>query len=266
MEIQLWKEFLTPYELAVGELTLKFNHIIKEYHDAGLYSPIEEVSGRVKSVSSILEKAQRKDIAVEDIGEKLQDIAGIRLICQFVEDIYNIAGLIKKRYDMRVISEKDYIKNMKPSGYQSLHLIVEYPVETIKGRKDIPVEFQIRTLGMNFWATIEHSLQYKYSKNIPEHIRRRLNAASEAIISLDAEMASIHGEIMDAQNSHTVKLNIVADILRNIENLYKVANKQEIVKIQDEFYSIYQNGDFDQLVKFNRQLDVIAEGYRAQSL
>lgn len=266
MEIQLWKELLTPYELAVEELELKFKHIIKEYHEAGLYSPIEDVLGRVKSIASILEKAQRKNIAMEEIGEKLQDIAGIRLICQFVEDIYNIADIIKNRRDIKVISEKDYIKNMKPSGYQSLHLIVEYTVETIQGEKTIPVEIQIRTLGMNFWATIEHSLQYKYRQNIPEHIRKRLNTASAAIISLDAEMASIHGEIMDAQNSHIVKLNVVTDILRNIENLYMVANKQEIVKIQDEFYTIYKTGDFDQLTKFNRQLDVIAEAYRAQTL
>jgi putative GTP pyrophosphokinase len=266
MEIQLWKEILMPYELAVEELSLKFNHIIKEYRESGLYSPIEEVSGRVKSIASILEKAHRKDIAVEEIEEKMQDIAGIRLICQFVEDIYQIADIIRGRTDMDVIGEKDYIKHMKPSGYQSLHIIVEYQVYTINGKKKIPVEIQIRTMGMNFWATIEHSLQYKYSQNIPEHIRKRLNAASAAILSLDKEMSSIHGEIMDAQNSHTVKVNIVEDILRNIESLYKVANKQEIIKIQDEFYAIYKTGDFDRLVRFNRQLDVIAEGYRAQTL
>ncbi len=266
MEIQLWKEILTPYELAVEELTLKFNHIVKEYREAGLYSPIEEVCGRVKTISSILEKAQRKNIAIEEIEEKLQDIAGIRLICQFVEDIYQIVDVIRGRSDMTVISEKDYIKNMKASGYRSFHVIVEYTVETIKGKKTIPVEIQIRTLGMNFWATIEHSLQYKYSQGIPEHIRRRLNKASEAIIRLDEEMSSIHGEIMDAQNSNSVKANVVADILNNIEGLYKVANKREINKIQDEFYSIYKTGDFDQLVRFNRQLDIIAEGYRAQEL
>lgn len=264
MEIQLWKELLMPYELAVEELTLKFNHIIKEYRESGLYSPIEEVHGRVKSISSILEKAHRKEIAIADIEEKLQDIAGVRIICQFVEDIYEISAIIKARSDMIVLSEKDYIKNMKPSGYRSLHIIVEYTVETVNGKKTLPVEIQIRTLGMNFWSTIEHSLQYKYSQNIPDHIRKRLNAASAAIIRLDEEMSSIHGEIMDAQNSSTVKANIVADILNNIESLYKIANKREILKIQDEFYSIYKTGDFDRLMHFNRQLDIIAEGYRAQ--
>lgn len=266
MEIQLWKEILTPYELAVEELMLKFNHIVKEYREEGIYSPIEEVRGRVKKISSILEKAQKKNIPIDEIEKHLQDIAGIRIICQFVEDIYKVADIIKLRGDMRVISEKDYVKNRKESGYRSYHIIVEYQVETIKGKKKIPVEIQIRTLGMNFWATIEHSLQYKYHHNMPEHIRTRLSAAAAAMITLDEEMSSIHGEIMDAQNSFTVKANIVADILNNMQNLYKVANKREMIKIQDEFYRIYQDGDLDQLERFNRQLDMIAEGYRAQGL
>ncbi|MGN0514208.1 MAG: GTP pyrophosphokinase family protein [Lachnospiraceae bacterium] len=264
MEIQLWKEILMPYELAVDELTLKFNHIIKEYKDADLYSPIEEVTGRVKSISSILEKAQKKNIPMDEIESSLQDIAGIRVICQFVEDIYDVVEIVKKRSDMTVIGEKDYISHRKESGYRSYHIIVEYKVETIKGHKVIPVEIQIRTMAMNFWATIEHSLQYKYRQGIPDHIRNRLNAASEAILKLDEEMSSIHGEIMDAQNSFTVKANIVADILNNIQSLYKVANKREIVKIQDEFYRIYRIGDLDQLRHFNKELDIIAEGYRAQ--
>ena len=265
MEIQLWKEILTPYELAVEELTLKFQHIMKEYKEADMYSPIEGVHGRVKRISSILEKAQKKNIPINEIEEHLQDIAGIRIICQFVEDIYDVADIIKSRSDMKVIGEKDYLSKRKESGYRSYHIIVEYEVETIKGHRIIPVEIQIRTMAMNFWATIEHSLQYKYRQGIPEHIRERLNAASEAILRLDKEMSSIHGEIMDAQNSFTVKANIVADILNNLQNLYKVANKREIVKIQDEFYRIYQIGDLDQLQKFNKELDIIAEGYRAQA-
>lgn len=265
MEIQLWKEILTPYELAVEELTLKFNHIRKEYKEAGLYSPIEEVSGRVKGISSILEKAQKKDIPIDEIEKHLTDIAGLRVICQFVEDIYDVVEIIRNREDMTVILEKDYIKNHKESGYRSYHIIVEYKVETIKGHRIIPVEIQVRTMAMNFWATIEHSLQYKYRRGIPEHIRVRLNAAAGAILKLDEEMSSIHGEIMDAQNSFTVKANIVSDILNNLQSLYKVANKREIVKIQDEFYRIYQIGDLDQLQKFNKELDIIAEGYRAQA-
>lgn len=266
MELQLWKEILTPYDLAVEELQLKFNHMIKEYRQRGCYSPIEQVLGRVKSISSIIEKAQKKGIDIDKIEECIEDIAGIRLICQFTNDIYTMVDLIKERSDMVVKSEKDYIRHIKPSGYRSYHIIVLYKVETAAGTREIPVEIQIRTLGMNFWAIIEHSMQYKYQGNIPEHIRKRLNAASNALITLDNEMASIHNEVIDAQNYYIVKANIVSDILGNIQNLYKVANKREIIMIQDEFYELYEAGDISKLERFSKQLDIIAEGYRAQSL
>ncbi len=265
MEIQLWKEILTPYDLAVSELLVKFNHIINEYRSRDLYSPIEAVDGRVKSISSILEKCRKKNIPLERITDDVEDIAGIRIMCQFVEDIYKVVDIIKKRKDMTIFQEKDYISNPKPSGYRSFHLVVTYNVETMEGTRTIFVEIQIRTLAMNFWATIEHSLQYKYRRNIPEHIRVRLNASAEAILKLDEEMSSIHDEIMDAQSSFTTHANIVSEILNNIQNLYKVANKKEVVKIQDEFFEIYKKNDLEELRSFARQLDIIAEGYRAQS-
>ena len=118
---------------------------------------------------------------------------------------------------------------------------------------------------MNFWATIEHSLQYKYRRNIPDRIRERLNGSAEAILKLDEEMSSIHDEIMDAQSSYTIHDNIVSDILNNIQNLFKVANKKEVVKIQDEFFEIYKRNNLNELRSFARQLDIMAEGYRAQS-
>ena len=266
MEIQMWKEILNPYELAVEELQVKFNHMVKEYRQAGIYSPIEQVLGRVKSISSILGKAQKQGIDIDQIEGNILDIAGIRLICQFTDDIYNVADLIRARSDMEVINEKDYVKNIKPSGYRSYHIIVRYKVETVKGTKVIPVEIQIRTLGMNFWAIIEHSLQYKYNGNKPSHVRERLTSAADAIYTLDNEMMSIHEEIIDAQNFVSTKANIVSDILNNIQSLYKVANKQEIIKIQDEFYDIYETEDVAKLQRFSRQLDMIAENYKAQSI
>lgn len=266
MEIQLWKEILTPYDLAVKEILVKFNHIITEYKSRDLYSPIEAVNGRVKSISSILEKCRKKNIPLEMVTEKVEDIAGIRIMCQFVEDIYNVVEIIKKRKDMVIVQEKDYINNAKPSGYRSYHLIVKYDVETMEGNKTIFVEIQIRTLAMNFWATIEHSLQYKYRRNIPDRIRERLNASAEAILKLDQEMSSIHDEIMDAQSSYIIHANIVSDILNNIQNLYKIANKKEVVKIQDEFFEIYKKNNLAELRSFARQLDIMAEGYRAQNI
>lgn len=266
MEILMWRQILDPYILAVDELVLKFRHIMNEYRNAGEYSPIEQVDGRVKKISSILEKAQKKGIAIEDIEKSILDIAGIRIICQFVEDIEKVVELIRDRQDMKIIKEKDFIRNAKESGYRSYHIIVEYTVYTTKGAKTIEAEIQIRTLAMNFWATIEHSLQYKYKGNIPQYMKERLTKASNAIVVLDEEMSALRDVIMDAQDSFQYKANIVADILTNMQNLYKVANKREIIKIQDEFFRIYNLGDMNQLERFNKQLDIISEGYKAQSL
>ena len=266
MEIQLWRSILCPYELAVKELVLKFEHIITEHRENDLYSPIEQVSGRVKSVSSILEKMQRKHIPMERMEEEVEDIAGVRIICQFEEDIETVASLIQKRMDMEIKSEKNYLKHMKQSGYRSYHLIIYYTVETIQGPKKIQAEIQIRTMAMNFWATIEHSLQYKYKGDMPLHVTERLSKAADAIISLDHEMSLVRSEIMDAQNSSQLQSNLIKDILTNIENLYKVSNQREVMKIQDEFLRVFKTKDLKQLERFHRQLDIISEGYRAQAV
>ena len=263
-----WKEFLNPYEQAVSELKLKFENMMNEYKLLGLYSPIESVTGRVKKPSSIMGKAKKKNIPNDRIEEDIEDIAGIRILCQFVEDIQKIVSLIKRRdgYDFKVVEERDYVTNTKPSGYRSYHVIIKYPINSVLGFREVLAEIQIRTLAMNFWATIEHSLQYKYKKNIPEHIRQRLSNAASAIVVLDEEMSAVRDVIMDAQDSFQAKANLVSDILNNMQNLYKVANKREILKIQDEFFRIYNSGDYDELDRFNKELDIIAEGYRAQSL
>ncbi len=266
MEIQLWRELLDPYQLAVDELVLKFRHIISEFRNANQYSPIEQVHGRVKKISSILDKMQKKNIAFEELEDCIDDMAGVRIICQFVEDIDKVVEIIRKRSDMEIKEEKDYITNIKKSGYRSYHVIIFYDVQTLYGPKRIQAEIQIRTLAMDFWATIEHSLQYKYKGNMPQHIKDKLTSASDAIIVLDSEMSSVRDEIMDAQNSFQLKAKLVADILVNLQNLYQVANKREIVKIQDEFYRVFNTEDIEQLDRFCRQLDIISEGYRAQSL
>ena len=266
MEIQLWRSILCPYELAVRELIVKFEHIISEHRENDLYSPIEQVSGRVKSVSSILEKMQRKHIPMERMEEEVEDIAGIRIICQFEEDIETVASLIQNRSDMTIKSEKNYLKHVKQSGYRSLPLIIYYTVETLNGPRKLQAEIQIRTMAMDFWATIEHSLQYKYKGDMPPHVAERLTNAADAIILLDQEMSSVRDEIMDAQNSSQMQSNLVKDILNNIENLYRVSSEREITKIQTEFLRVFHTKDLKQLERFHRQLDIIAEGYRAQAV
>ena len=266
METTMWSEYLAPYRLAVDELVVKFNHIIEEYRAMGQYSPIEQVIGRVKRISSIIEKAQKKGIQLYDVENNLEDIAGIRIICQFEDDIASVIRMIKKRSDLVVHEEKDYIHNQKDSGYRSYHIIASYQVETLGGNKSVKVEIQIRTLAMNFWAIIEHSLQYKYKGNMPENISKRLQNAAAAIVQLDVEMSAIRNEIVDAQNSFTIKASIVSQILNNIQNLYKVANDREVAKIQNEFFEIYSKGDLNTLIKFSKDLDAIAAGYHSQSL
>ena len=143
MDIQLWREMLDPYRLAVDELILKFNHMIEEFHNANLYSPIEQVNGRVKKISSILDKCQKKEIPYDEIENYIEDIAGVRIICQFVEDIDRVVEIIRQRTDMEVKSEKDYINNMKKSGYRSYHMIIYYEVHTLQGVKKLCCEIQI---------------------------------------------------------------------------------------------------------------------------
>ena len=264
MPIFCKERFIWKY--SYGELIVKFEHIISEHRENDLYSPIEQVSGRVKSVSSILEKMQRKHIPMERMEEEVEDIAGIRIICQFEEDIETVASLIQNRSDMTIKSEKNYLKHVKQSGYRSYHLIIYYTVDTIKGPKKLQAEIQIRTMAMDFWATIEHSLQYKYKGDMPPHVAERLTNAADAIILLDQEMSSVRDEIMDAQNSSQMQSNLVKDILNNIENLYRVSSEREITKIQTEFLRVFHTKDLKQLERFHRQLDIIAEGYRAQAV
>ncbi|MEE3392329.1 MAG: GTP pyrophosphokinase family protein [Lachnospiraceae bacterium] len=266
MEIQLWREILAPYREAVNELIVKFNHIKEEYNTRGMYSPIEQVTGRVKKISSIMDKAKRKNVPLDELEGHIEDIAGIRIICQFAEDINTVVDIIRKRSDMEIKKEKDYITSPKQSGYRSYHIIVKYTIQTLNGPKRLDVEIQIRTLAMNFWSTIEHSLQYKYKGNMPDELRERLLRAAQAVGQLDDVMASVRYEIMDAQNVNRAKSEVVSDILNNIENLYMVANKREVVKIQDEFIQVFNRNDMDLLMRFNKQLDILAENYRAQSV
>ena len=266
MEIQLWREILHPYEQAVSEIIIKFVCLRDEFRKNNIYSPIESVTGRVKTVSSILEKMQMKNIPFEHLEEEVEDIAGVRIICQFVEDIERVVDLIRGRSDMEILEKKDYLANKKKSGYRSYHVVVGYTVDTIHGPKRLQVEIQIRTMAMNFWATTEHSLQYKYKGEIPEHVSTRLQKAADAIFNLDNEMSQVRAEIIDAQNDMQIRTGIVKEILSAIENLYKVASEREVKKVQEEFYRIFRLNNLYELRRFQKQLDILSEGYRVQSV
>lgn len=186
-----WKSFLLPYELAVGGFIIKLESMRKDFLLKNSSSPIEIVSGRVKAVSSILEKAQRLNIDFSRIKEEIYDIAGIRITCKYIQDVYKVFELLKTRKDVDIFIVKDYIKNPKPSGYRSLHVIAKYNVETLEGQIPINIEFQIRTHAMHLWASIEHSLKYKYYRQIPIEIQERLLSVSQVTTQLDEEMSRI---------------------------------------------------------------------------
>ena len=194
-----WDVFLAPYAQVVEELKVKLRGMRKQYEFESRHSPIELVTGRVKPVHSIIEKAESKNIPLDEIENHIQDIAGLRIVCQFVDDIYTIVDLIRSRQDFKIIEEKDYINKNKASGYRSYHMIILYPVETIHGLKQVIAEIQIRTLAMNFWAINEHSLNYKYKGQIPDDIKLRLKRAAEAAFKLDEEMSKIRDEVQEAQ-------------------------------------------------------------------
>lgn len=194
-----WKAFLAPYSQVVEELKVKLKGMQIQFEYESRHSPIEFITGRVKPIASIIEKTESKQIPFNEIEKNIQDIAGLRVVCQFVDDIYKVVDMIRTRKDLRVVEEKDYIVKNKDSGYRSYHMIIEYPVETIHGEKRVLVEIQIRTLAMNFWAINEHSLNYKYKKRIPAEIKTRLRRAAEAAFKLDEEMSKIKNEVQEAQ-------------------------------------------------------------------
>ncbi|MDR2975809.1 MAG: GTP pyrophosphokinase family protein [Streptococcaceae bacterium] len=198
MNKKKWEEFLDPYVQTVGELKIKLRGVRKQYQKKNLYPPIEFVTGRVKRLDSIKEKARRRGYKPSQIIE-MEDIAGVRVMVQFVENIYDVLDILRVRTDFEIIEERDYINNQKSSGYRSYHVIIKYPIDTIDGHREVLAEIQIRTLAMNFWATIEHSLNYKYQGLIPLEIRERLNVTAQIAYALDREMSSIREEIQEAQ-------------------------------------------------------------------
>jgi putative GTP pyrophosphokinase len=266
MGIINWKEELLPYEQAVDEITTKLKSLKREFIVSGKHSPIEQVDGRVKSIASIIEKADKRRIPVEKVFDTLEDIAGIRVICKFVEDITKVVELIRLRasYDMKIIQEEDYVTNTKKSGYRSYHLTVSYPIVTSTGKHELKCEIQIRTLAMNFWATIEHSLRYKYDGNVPAELQLRLQNCAEAAFQLDNEMTTIRDEMMQVQRTIQARDYIVNEIVNNIHNLYFHAGVENMNRFNLRFTELCQEGNVEKLSDFNKELETMAEIYKVK--
>ncbi len=191
--------FMMAYKFALDEMNTKINILKEEFLHIHDYNPIEHVTSRVKSPESILKKMIRKghELSLPSIRENLKDISGIRITCSFISDIYKISDMLVKQKDVKLITTKDYIQNPKPNGYQSLHLIVEIPIYMSDREVHIPVEIQIRTIAMDFWASLEHKIFYKYNKVVPEKVTNELKEAATTAAELDRKMERLHQEMKE---------------------------------------------------------------------
>ena len=191
------RELLLTYNSAIREVTTKLEILNDELSVRNRRNPIQFIKSRVKTPMSIVDKLQKleKEISVESVMTSLNDVAGIRVIASFVDDVYEIADMLTKQDDVFLIEAKDYIKNPKPNGYRSYHLIVEVPVFFSDKKQFVRVEIQIRTVAMDFWASLEHQLKYKENIKNSEEIEAELRQCAETIANTDMKMMSIRNKI-----------------------------------------------------------------------
>jgi Uncharacterized protein conserved in bacteria len=196
-EAEDWGNALLLYDAALKEINTKLEILNNEFKMAHQYNPIEHITSRIKSPQSIAKKLRHnnRELTVENIVKYVNDVAGIRIICSFTSDIYRIADLISKQNDIKLLKVKDYIMCPKENGYTSYHMIISIPVFLSDRTVDTKVEIQIRTIAMDFWASLEHKIYYKFEGNAPEHISKELKECSDIVAYLDQKMLSLNEEI-----------------------------------------------------------------------
>jgi len=190
--------FMMLYEFALKEMETKVDILNEEFQLLHDYNPIEHTKSRLKSLESIMKKVQRKgiELSLGSIRENIRDIAGMRIVCSFISDIYRISDMLQRQADLKVLKIKDYIQHPKPNGYQSLHILLEVPVFLSDHQEKIPVELQIRTIAMDFWASLEHKIFYKYNEFVPAQLLRELKEAALTADALDKQMERLHDEVV----------------------------------------------------------------------
>lgn len=198
-DVKSWEEVVLIYNSALKEIGTKLEILNDEFQHVHQYNPIEHIKSRIKTPQSIVKKLKKHgyESTIENMVKYVNDIAGIRVICSFTSDIYRIAEMIINQSDIKVISVKDYILNPKPSGYKSYHLIISVPIFLSDRIVDTKVEIQIRTVAMDFWASLEHKIHYKFEGNVPDHIRESLVECAEIVADLDAKMLSLNEEVQE---------------------------------------------------------------------
>nr|WP_040741502.1 GTP pyrophosphokinase family protein [Paenibacillus ginsengihumi] len=211
--------FMMTYKFALDEMETRIEILQEEFQLLHDYNPIEHTKSRLKSPESIINKMYRKNcgaLSFPNIRNHIKDIAGLRITCSFLSDIYRISDMLKKQTDLRILEEKDYISRPKPNGYRSLHLIIEVPVFMSDRQERVCVEVQIRTIAMDFWASLEHKIYYKYNKTVPSKLLDELKDAAHAAAALDKQMERLHNEIQEIRESEEeAEMNRI--VIRNQE-------------------------------------------------
>ncbi len=260
-----WARIQLIYESALKQVNTKIEILNNEFTMAHKYNPIEHVTSRIKSPESIAKKLRHNDLEVtmENIVNCLNDVAGIRIICSFTSDIYRIAELISGQSDVTVIKVKDYIANPKPNGYKSYHLIVSVPVFLSEAVVDAKVEIQIRTIAMDFWASLEHKMYYKFEGNAPANIRRELKECADLVSFLDAKMLAINEEIKEyTDESGEENTFFTGELFKEVEpetvkNVEDSKNPEpagetaevQAVEVTDEYWREVEEDDSDMITR-----------------
>ncbi|MGW9527839.1 GTP pyrophosphokinase [Paenibacillus terrae] len=195
--------FMLIYKFALDEMETKIEILKQEFQALHDYSPIEHTKSRLKSPESIMNKMLRKksEFSLAAVKDHIKDIAGLRITCSFISDIYDVSNMLQRQNDLKVLEIKDYIKNPKPNGYQSLHLLIQVPVFMSDCQELVCVEVQIRTIAMDFWASLEHKIFYKYNQSVPESLTRELKNAADSANALDLQMERLHREIKEIKDA-----------------------------------------------------------------
>lgn len=205
--IDSWKEVNLVYNAALKQVETKIEILNDEFQHVHRYNPIEHIKARIKTPESIVKKLKRHgyESTIDNMVRHINDIAGIRIICSFTSDIYRIADMLRRQKDIEVVAIKDYITYPKASGYKSYHMIVTVPVYLSDRIVDTKVEIQIRTVAMDFWASLEHKIHYKFEGDAPEHIKSELVECAKLVSDLDIRMLSLNEEILSISQAKNIR-------------------------------------------------------------
>ncbi|MFA7108199.1 MAG: GTP pyrophosphokinase family protein [Sphaerochaetaceae bacterium] len=208
-KVQLFVENMYLYKSAIQQINTKLEILDNDFKVKNDYNPIHHIESRIKTPESIIQKALRKNLSFSDSWkDNITDIAGIRVICNYKEDVYSISKQLLKQEDITLLKEKDYILHPKESGYKALHLIIETPVYLTNSVEHVPVEIQIRTIAMDTWASLEHELKYKNKNGLDEKTIKKLKRCATKLSEIDQELQDIHNEQFLSQESSTKSYSV----------------------------------------------------------